>query len=376
MVIKSLELNNFRNYDKLRMELSEGVNILYGDNAQGKTNILEAICVCATTKSQKGSKDREMIQLGQEESHIRMYVTRDEIDRKLDMHLRKNKAKMAAIDGLAIRKSAELFGLLHVISFSPEDLSIIKDGPAERRRMIDMELCQLDKIYLYHLTKYNKILEQRNNLLKQIGMDAGLSDTLSVWDEQLVEYGIQIIKARKRFIDELNLLVGPVHEKLSGGKEFLSLHYEPNTEPEYFIENLKKNREKELILKNTGYGPHRDDISFFLGSDDIRKYGSQGQQRTSALSLKLAEIELVKKTIKDAPVLLLDDVLSELDRNRQKQLLDSIQDIQTVITCTGLEEFVKERIHSDRIYHVVKGNIVQENRQDSLTDKMKEEGNE
>lgn len=357
MIIKSIELTNFRNYETLKLEFSDGVNILYGDNAQGKTNILEAIYVSATTKSQKGSKDREMIRLEEEDAHIRMYLQRDGIEHKIDLHLRKGKTKTAAIDGLAIHKSSELFGLLHVISFSPEDLGIIKNGPAERRRLIDMELCQLDKIYLYDLSNYNKILNQRNALLKQLGTNYNLSDTLSVWDEQLVEYGKKVIDARKRFIAELDAIVGPVHHHLSGGKEQLSIRYEPSIEPEQFMERLVANRERDFYTKTTNIGPHRDDISFYLGALDIRKYGSQGQQRTSALSLKLAEIDLVRKTIKDDPVLLLDDVLSELDRNRQKQLLDSIQEIQTVITCTGLEEFVKERVHSDRIYHVVKGSI-------------------
>lgn len=357
MVIRSLELSNFRNYEKLSIEFSNGVNILYGDNAQGKTNILEAICVCATTKSQKGSKDKEMIRLGDEECHIRMYVEREGIPHKLDMHLRKSKAKTAALDGIPVKKSSELYGFLHVISFSPEDLSIVKDGPAERRRMVDMELCQLDRIYLYQLTKYNKTLEQRNNLLKQIGFDSRLADTIEVWNKQLADYGKEIIQTRRSFICELNKLVGPVHEHLTHGKEKLKLCYEPNVSENEFLEVLQEDQEKERILKSTLHGPHRDDISFCLGEEDIRKFGSQGQQRTCALSLKLAEIELVKKTIKDDPVLLLDDVLSELDRNRQTQLLDSIQDIQTVITCTGLEEFVKERIQSDRIYHVVEGNI-------------------
>lgn len=357
MVIKSLELSNFRNYEKLSLEFSRGVNILYGDNAQGKTNILEAICVCATTKSQKGSKDKEMIRLGDEESHIRMYVERGEIPHKLDMHLRKTKAKTVALDGLPVKKSSELYGFLHVISFSPEDLSVVKEGPAQRRRMVDMELCQLDRIYMHDLTKYNKILEQRNNLLKQIGFDPRLADTLQVWDEQLTEYGKNIIRIRRNFIRDLNELVAPMHEHLSKGKESLRLCYEPNVSEEEFLSVLQGSREKELILKSTLHGPHRDDISFFLGGEDIRRFGSQGQQRTSALSVKLAEIELVKRTIKEDPVLLLDDVLSELDRSRQTQLLDSIQNIQTVITCTGLEEFVKERIRSDRIYHVAEGSV-------------------
>lgn len=359
MKIKSLELKCFRNYSSLCLDFSGGVNILYGDNAQGKTNILEAVCVCATTKSQKGSKDREMIQLGQEEAHIRMYVEKAGIEHKLDMHLKKGKAKTAALDGVPVRKSSELYGMVHIISFSPEDLSIVKEGPAERRRMVDMELCQLDRIYLHQLTQYNKLLDQRNSLLRQIHPDSGLSDTLSVWDEQLADYGKQIIEARKQFIAELNELVAPLHENLSGGRESLSLRYEPNAGSEELLSLLRRDRDRELALKSTLHGPHRDDISFFFGGNDMRRFGSQGQQRTSALSVKLAEIELVRKKIKDDPVLLLDDVLSELDRSRQKQLLDNIKDIQTVITCTGLEEFVKERIHSDHIYHVVEGSIGQ-----------------
>lgn len=356
MIIKSLELTNFRNYNTLEIDFSDKVNILYGDNAQGKTNILEALCLCATTKSQKGSRDKEMIQLGKEEAHIRMYVVKGGVEHKLDMHLRKGRAKSAALDGVPVRKSSELYGMVHVISFSPEDLGIIKEGPAERRRMVDMELCQLDKIYLHGLIQYNRVLEQRNNLLKQISLNRRLADTLPVWDEQLARYGAGIIKARQKFIRELNELVGEVHAVLSGGEK-LSLRYEPNILPDDFLSCLAGDREREILQKSTLHGPHRDDISFYLGGNDIRKFGSQGQQRTSALSLKLAEIELVKKTVKDNPVLLLDDVLSELDRGRQKQLLDNIKEIQTVITCTGLEEFVKERFQSDRIYHIVQGKI-------------------
>ena len=204
MIIKSLELTNFRNYNTLEIDFSDKVNILYGDNAQGKTNILEALCLCATTKSQKGSRDKEMIQLGKEEAHIRMYVVKGGVEHKLDMHLRKGKAKSAALDGVPVRKSSELYGMVHVISFSPEDLGIIKEGPAERRRMVDMELCQLDKIYLHGLIQYNRVLEQRNNLLKQISLNRRLADTLPVWDEQLARYGAGIIKARQKFIRELN----------------------------------------------------------------------------------------------------------------------------------------------------------------------------
>lgn len=363
MIVKSLELSNFRNYQHLSIEFSKGANILYGDNAQGKTNILEGVYLCATTKSHRGSKDREVIMLDQEESHLRMIINRDGIDRKIDMHLKKNKPKGVAIDGIPIKKSTELFGIINVVSFSPEDLSIIKSGPGERRRFIDMELCQLDRFYLHNLMNYNKVLDQRNNLLKQIGFNRSLLDTIYVWDEQLIEYGKQVVDSRQKFVDELRDVVKDLHSRITCGKETLEIFYEPNTDVEQFVDRLGKSLERDIILKSTSVGPHRDDLKFQINGIDIRKYGSQGQQRTSALSLKLAEIELVKKRVKDQPILLLDDVLSELDRHRQHQLLDSIADIQTIVTCTGLEEFVTVRSATDNVYKVVNGEVFrQENK--------------
>lgn len=361
MYIKSLELKDFRNYDSLSMEFHNGINILYGDNAQGKTNILEAIYICSTTKSHKGSKEKEVIRMGRDESHLRIFVERDNVIHKVDMHLKKNKSKGVAIDGLPIKKSGELFGLVNIVFFSPEDLSIIKNGPSERRRFIDLELCQLDKVYLHNLANYNKIIVQRNNLLKQISFDRKLLDTLSIWNMQLIEYGSQIIRRRESFIKQLNEIVYDIHKKLSGDKEELKINYEPNVSIEEFPVKLASYREKDIALKMTNVGPHRDDISFLNGTVDIRKFGSQGQQRTAALSLKLAEIELVKKMTHDKPILLLDDVLSELDRKRQNYLLNSIDDIQTIITCTGLEEFVENRMKCDNIYRVIDGTVTNEN---------------
>ncbi len=357
MIIESLELSDYRNYDKLSLNFDKGINILYGDNAQGKTNILEAMYLCSTTKSHRGSKDREVIRLGQEDSHIRIMTKKDGISHKIDMHLKKNKPKGIAIDGIPIRKSGELLGFIHIVFFSPEDLSIIKNGPGERRRFIDMELCQLDRLYLYNLSKYNKVLTQRNNLLKQISFSSSLRDTLEVWDQQLVAYGREVIKTRKQFIEQLNSIIFEIHKKLSGGREELVIQYDPNVTADVLEEKLKKSRDRDIQTKTTSIGPHRDDIIFMINNVDIRKYGSQGQQRTSALSLKLSEIELVRMVIKDEPILLLDDVLSELDRNRQTYLLDSIDDIQTFVTCTGLEEFINQRIEINKTFHVVKGNV-------------------
>lgn len=357
MIIKSIELADYRNYDSLSMEFHRGTNILFGDNAQGKTNILEAIFVAATTKSHRGSKDREIIGFDKEEAHIRTYLEKDGVETRVDMHLRKSKSKGIAIDGQKIKKAADLMGLCNVVFFSPEDLGIIKNGPAERRRFVDMELCQLDSLYLYNLNHYNRIVNQRNKLLKDMYMNPDLKETLGVWDMQLASFGSKIIQRRKLFGEQLNEIIYGIHRKLSGDREELAVHYEPDVEAEDFEEKLRANQDRDIRAKMTSVGPHRDDFSFIIGDIDIRRFGSQGQQRTAALSLKLSEIELVKKLTKDTPVLLLDDVLSELDSNRQNYLLNSIGDIQTIITCTGLEEFVNHRFEIDKVYRVAEGTV-------------------
>ena len=361
MILKSLELANFRNYEELNISFDKGTNILYGDNAQGKTNILEAIYVSATTKSHKGSKDKEIINFDKEEAHIRTYLEKENVETRVDMHLRKNKSKGIAIDGHKIKKAADLMGLLNVVFFSPEDLSIIKDGPAERRRFADMELCQLDSFYLYNLNHYNKIIGQRNKLLKDMYFQPELKETLNIWDSQLVSFGSKIIERREQFVKQLGDIIFDIHKKLSGGKEELVIAYEPDVSIEDFEKQMKYNQDKDIRLKQTTTGPHRDDFSFVVNGVDIRKYGSQGQQRTAALSLKLSEIELVKKISKDTPVLLLDDVLSELDSNRQNYLLNSIGNIQTIISCTGLDEFINNRFEINKIFKVTNGTVNCEN---------------
>lgn len=357
MIIKSLELADFRNYETINISFDKGTNILYGDNAQGKTNILEAIYVSATTKSHKGSKDKEIVNFNKEEAHIRTYLEKEDVEYRVDMHLRKNKSKGIAIDGQKIKKAADLLGLLNVVFFSPEDLAIIKNGPSERRRFADMELCQLDNFYLYNLNHYNKIINQRNKLLKDISFNPGLKETLNIWDSQLVSFGSKIIERRNLFTEQLCEIIGNIHNKLSGGKEELIVKYEPDVSIEEFENKMRENQEKDIRYKMTQSGPHRDDFSFIVNGIDIRKFGSQGQQRTAALSLKLSEIELVKKMAKDTPVLLLDDVLSELDSSRQNYLLNSIGEIQTIITCTGLDEFVNNRFEINRIFKVSNGVI-------------------
>lgn len=358
MIIKSLELSGFRNYDFLSLEFDRGTNILFGDNAQGKTNILEAIYLSATTKSHKGHKDRDIVNFGAQEAHIRTCIEKSGEEIRIDMHLRKTKSKGIAIDGTRIKKAAELLGLMNVVFFSPEDLSIIKNGPAERRHFVDMELCQLDSFYLYNLNNYNKIVNQRNKLLKDLFMNPSLKDTLSIWDSQMASFGGKVIERRILFTQQLNEIIKGIHSCLTGGKEDLEIIYEPDVSMERFEETLFLTQDKDIRLKMTSTGPHRDDFSFLVNGIDIRKFGSQGQQRTAALSLKLAEIELVKKMTKDTPILLLDDVLSELDSSRQNLLLSSIGDIQTIITCTGLDEFVNNRFEINKVLKVENGTVM------------------
>ncbi|HBA63718.1 MAG TPA: DNA replication/repair protein RecF [Lachnospiraceae bacterium] len=361
MIIKSLKLKNFRNYELLSLDLNQATNIFYGDNAQGKTNILEAVYLCGTTKSHRGTKDRDMIRFGEEESHIEVVVEKGNVPYQIDMHLKRNSPKGIAIDKVPIRRASELFGMLHLVFFSPEDLNIIKNGPAERRHFIDLELSQLDKVYLSHLSSYQRIVNQRNRLLKDMYDRKELLDTLDIWDMQLADYGQRIIERRKQFVEEINEIVQEIHSKLTGEKETLRLSYESSSAEIPLYDAIRRNRERDIRMKSTSVGPHRDDICFLSDTLDIRKYGSQGQQRTAALSLKLSEIELVKRVIHDTPVLLLDDVLSELDKHRQNYLLDSIHEVQTLITCTGLEEFVNHRFSVNKVFFVKNGIVTREN---------------
>ena len=361
MKIESLKLKNFRNYELLSLEFDKATNIFYGDNAQGKTNILEAVYLSGTTKSHRGSKDKDLIRFEQNESHIETVVEKNGINYQIDMHLKKNSPKGIAINKMPIRKASELFGIVNIVFFSPEDLNIIKNGPGERRRFVDLELSQLDKVYLSNLANYNRIVNQRNHLLKEAAYNSDVLKTLDIWDMQLVHYGNLIIQRRKEFVEQMNEIISGIHNKLTGGKESLRILYEPSNSYLTLEQALNKNKEKDLRIRSTSVGPHRDDIAFMIGDIDIRKYGSQGQQRTAALSLKLSEIELVKQSIHDTPVLLLDDVLSELDKHRQNYLLDSIHDIQTLITCTGMDEFVNHRFSINKVFHVQSGQVKKEN---------------
>ena len=357
MYITEVSLQNFRNLTQLKIEPSEGINVIYGSNAQGKTNFLESLYFCAMGRSLRGKSDQQLIRFDEEESHIRMMVQRKNLYDRIDVHLKKDEKKGIAVNGLPVRKLGDLFGTLYAVIFSPEDLSLVKDGPAERRRFLDMELCQLSKVYYYDLQQYYRILKQRNNLLKEIAKNPKLQDTLFVWDDQLAEYGERIIAARKRFLLRLDEIAAEKLSQLTGGKDHLQTIYKPNCEAGTLAEKLQKNIDRDIYFGSTQSGPHKDDILFSIDGREVKVYGSQGQQRTTALAARLAEIDLIREETGEEPVLLLDDVFSELDESRQKFLLESIGDLQAFVTCTGIEDSVKKYISKDNLFYVENGVI-------------------
>ena len=357
MFIESIELKNYRNYGELYMDFDPGTNVLYGDNAQGKTNILEAVYVCATTKSHRGSKDREIIEFGEDESHIKMQLRKDDVPYRIDMHLKKNKTKGVAVNGIPIRRASELFGIVNVVFFSPEDLNLIKNGPADRRRFIDLELCQLNRLYVHSLVQYNRVVIQRNKLLKELFFHPEYEEMLDIWDMQLASYGREVSQYRREFIGELNELIRPIHQKLSGGKEELVIQYEPNTEADQLEAAVKKSREADRKQKTTLVGPHRDDLSSMstgLTSGASVHRDSRGRRHYRSNWRRLSWL---KRSKKEYPILLLDDVLSELDGKRQDHLLASIRHIQTIITCTGLDDFISHSFQIDKTFRVVSGTV-------------------
>ena len=357
MYITEVSLQNFRNLEQLKIEPSRGINVIYGSNAQGKTNFLESLYFCAMGRSLRGKSDQQLIRFDAEESHIRMMVQRKNLYDRIDVHLKKDEKKGIAVNGLPVRKLGDLFGTLYAVIFSPEDLSLVKDGPAERRRFLDMELCQLSKVYYYDLQQYYRILKQRNNLLKEISKNPKLQDTLFVWDDQMAEYGERIIAARKKFLARLDEIASEKLSQLTGGKDHLQTIYKPNCDAGMLAEKLQKNLERDIYFGSTQSGPHKDDILFSIDGREVKVYGSQGQQRTTALAARLAEIDLIREETGEDPVLLLDDVFSELDESRQKFLLESIGDLQAFVTCTGIEDSVKKYISKDNLFYVENGVI-------------------
>lgn len=359
MFIRKVRLKDFRNYKDQSVELSEGLNVFEGENASGKTNFAESVYFAALGKSPRTAHSKEMINWAAKQAYVYVTVAKKFRDHEIALSIDSKDKKRLLLDGLPCSKLSDVVGVLNVVYFSPDELKMIKEGPSERRRFIDISLCQQSKNYLYALQKYNTVLAQRNKLLKSgLGVNS-LKETLFVWDCQLSKYGAYIINKRYLFIQKMKEAAKKSHLLLSGGKEELSLSYEcdlgfDDTEvlEKEFAQSLKASFEKDTELFFTTFGCHRDDLDITVDGTDVRKFGSQGQQRSAALSLKFAEIDLFEEETGEKPVLLLDDVLSELDENRRSKLLEMSSSLQTVITCTEFEEKV-----SCTRFRVKNGNI-------------------
>lgn len=367
MYLSALALRDFRNYRELALQFSPGLNVIYGDNAQGKTNLLEAIAYLATGKSHRTSRDQELIREGAEHLVAKATVVRKTGDLHLELEFTADRRKQLKINGIAERRIARLVGSMAAVLFSPDDLQLLKGPPAGRRRFLDIELSQISQIYLQHLIAFNRVLMQRNTLLKTETLDQNL---LSVYDEQLLESGSQLISRRAEALTRLGPLAAHFHSQFAEGKETLHVEYqsqgaEPGQIPtvaevrEQLWSQMQQRRREEIRRQMTLVGPHRDDIAFGIDGRDARVFASQGQQRTTILALKLAELQFMSAEIGEPPLLLLDDVASELDPHRRQYLLHAVQKgVQTFITCTDLEDLTARAWPEERrLFHVQSGRI-------------------
>ena len=371
MYLENIELQNFRNYDTTELSFSPSINVLIGENAQGKTNLIESIYFLAMSRSHRTSRDRELIRWDSDFSQVKGLLKKKSHSVPLEIVLSK-RGKMAKLNHLEQKKLSNYIGQLNVILFAPEDLSLVKGSPSVRRKFIDMELGQMNKIYLHHLAQYQRILKQRNQFLKQARYDSNYDKVyLEVLTEQLAAEGAEVLYARFRFVKRLNDWAQAVQADISNDKEELNICYKTtsNATAEMDVETIfaglkedyKSAEMQEIEQGTTTMGPHRDDLIFYVNDRNVQTYGSQGQQRTTALSLKLAEIELMHEVTGEYPILLLDDVLSELDDSRQTHLLNSIQNkVQTFITTTSLDGVQMELLNNPLIFYVDQGEIREE----------------
>lgn len=344
MKIISLELKNFRNYKSARVEFNDGLNVLFGENASGKTNLLESIYLCSIFKSPRTTRDKELVLLGEQSANIKIVVEKKYRKHVINLQIDNLGHKKVAVDGLPVNRAGELIGVLGVVFFSPDEMKLIKESPQERRHFLDVGLCQQQKSYFTALQRYNKTLKQKNNLLKEYRGGANIDDMLDVWDAGLAKEGATIINKRIEYLKTLDDAAGKFHSAISKNKENLHLIYEnsilnvqnQNVE-EALLAAIKAARQKDRELGFCTVGPHRDDIKIDLDGKDGRKFASQGQQRTIALAMKLGEVVIYRNELGEPPVLLLDDVLSELDEGRQALLLKMTEGFQTVLTCTEYE---------------------------------------
>lgn len=364
MILKSISYTNIRNLKNTFLEPSQNITVFTGENAQGKTNLLEGIHICCTGRSHRTNKDNEVIKMGKETAYLDVRCQKKDGEHRVEIALKNQNRKAISINGYPAKRLGELMGQINCVMFSPEDLSLVISGPQYRRKFIDIALSQINPKYFYALQNYQKVLLQRNNLLKKLSINDNDADTLSVWNEQLAKYGSQIYILRKEFVKKINQKGAAIHSHISGGRENLSILFVSSVKGENveeafdnFISSLNKNQSNDIRRQVTQIGTHRDDIKLMLDDIEVRTQGSQGQKRTTALSLKLSEIEIMKDYSGEMPILLLDDVFSELDKNRRKWLLKYIEDIQTFITCVDIESTSLANQENIKIIKVIDGEL-------------------
>jgi len=361
MYVDKIKITNFRNYKSQSLQLKDGINVFSGFNGMGKTNLLEAVYLSSIGKSARTPRDKELIMWEQPNARVSLNVQKDNGSEGVEIILSRSENKRVLINGMPASRLGELMGVVATVFFSPTELKIVQGSPSERRSFIDIAVCQISKAYFYLLMRYNKVLAQRNRLLKSGSLT---DDILDIWDTQLASEGAKVIKTRKGFIKELVPLVSQHHSFLTVNNESAAIFYEgiagEDTDEikDNFLACLKKDRDKDKKFGYTHIGPHKDDLAIKINGVDIRTYGSQGQQRTAALSLKLAELNLNAKTKGEKPVLLLDDVLSELDIARRKRLLECVKGYQTIITCTHLEKDIEDSLCGEYVRFVVNNGAV------------------
>ena len=354
MYIEKIRLQNFRNYENLEIDLNKNINIIYGENAQGKTNIIESIFLCAFGKSFRTSKEKEMIKFNKEKSLVEAFYQKKDRDGKIKIEL--GNKKQISLNGIKIKKLSELLGNINIVIFTPEDINILRDGPVKRRRFLDMMIGQLRPNYVYNLNMYTKTIEQRNNYLRQIKEENKPEEMLEIWDEKLAEYGEKVYIYRKEFIEKIYNKINEIHGNITDNKETLKIEFISNCDnKENYLKLLKERRKLDIIKGFTTKGIHRDDFVIYINGKEVNIYGSQGQNRTVVLSLKIAELNVIYEEIGEYPILLLDDFMSELDEKRRKNFLNNIKNTQVILTCT--EKIDLPEIEYN-LYNIRKGEIV------------------
>ena len=353
MLITNLKIKNFRNYEDLNLKLNKNINIFYGNNAQGKTNIIESIFLCAIGKSFRSNKDKEMIKFNEDFLNIEINYEKSDRDGKIKIDI--SDKKDIYLNGIKAKKLSELIGKINIVLFTPDDINILKDGPKMRRRFLDIMISQLRPNYIYYLNMYAKTLEQRNIYLKQIKFENKNPEILDVWDLKLAEFGEKIFNYRKEFIEKIKNKINLIHKNITNNNEEIKIEYISDfNNKENFYSSLKENKKIDIMRGATTKGVHRDDFIIYLNNNNVSVYGSQGQNRTAILSLKMSELNVVHDEIGENPILLLDDFMSELDEKRRTNFLNNIKDTQVLITCTDKFELEKNNFN---VYNVKNGTI-------------------